>query len=97
MHLLTDFKELRQAYGISERGMQVLELTLEGFSIAQIAQNLGITERTVKYHTAQNFQKTNTGTYKQLFSWSSRNCAKKSGRMPAIPDIDGSDGLYYDG
>jgi DNA-binding CsgD family transcriptional regulator len=66
-HLLKDFGELREAYGITERGMQVLELTLEGFSITQIAQSLGITERTVKYHTAQNFQKTNTSTYKQLF------------------------------
>jgi DNA-binding CsgD family transcriptional regulator len=77
MNLLKDFRVLRETYGITERGMQVLELTLEGFSIAQIAYKLSITERTVKYHTAQNFQKTNTSTYKQLFFLVIRELRKK--------------------
>lgn len=65
---LNDLYGFRYQYGLSERGVQVLSLALNGFSIAEIAQNLGITERTVKYHISQNLQKTNVKNNRQLIA-----------------------------
>ena len=63
-----DLSEFQKLFGLSDRGIQVLSLTMEGFSIVEIGHNLGIAERTVKYHIAQNLKKTDTKTNKQLSS-----------------------------
>jgi DNA-binding CsgD family transcriptional regulator len=47
----------RAAGGLSEREREVLRLVAEGLPTKQIARNLSISERTVKFHVTSIFHK----------------------------------------
>ena len=50
-------RQFALAYRISEREMEIVDLTLEGLSSKQIGERLGISERTVQSHQEHVYQK----------------------------------------
>lgn len=59
--------------GLSPRETQVLRLVVEGLLNKQIAQRLGITERTVKAHLTSAYQRIGVADRTQAALWSERH------------------------
>lgn len=57
-----------EKYGFNRRETQVLELTLHGMTIAEMADNLCISESTVKHYVGQILRKTGMKNRRQLLS-----------------------------
>jgi DNA-binding CsgD family transcriptional regulator len=55
-----------QAYGLTEREMQVAHLVLKGLSTGEIADNLAITALTVQQHLKSVFDKTAVHSRREL-------------------------------
>jgi len=49
--------EMAQPADFSENSLTILRMQAEGYSIKEIAASLGASERTVKYHAAENYRK----------------------------------------
>jgi len=54
--------DMRYLENLTDREIEVLELVAEGFSNQYIADNLGITVRTVKFHTGNIYGKITVGS-----------------------------------
>lgn len=59
-------KDILGQYKINSREERVLRLIMEGYSILEMVQELGMPESTVKYHTKALFDKTGTDTRAKL-------------------------------
>jgi len=55
--------------GLSERQREIVTLVIEGRHYREIAQRLGLTERTVKYHMSEILDKCGLETRDQLIAW----------------------------
>ena len=55
-----------ESAAFTERELEVIKLKAKGYSYAEIAEKLGITERTVKYHLTQMLNRTGHETPGQL-------------------------------
>lgn len=60
------FSEWQERFGLTQRECEVLQEIIAQKSIAEIAECLCITERTVKYHIGNMLRKTNTKNQRQL-------------------------------
>jgi DNA-binding NarL/FixJ family response regulator len=58
---------------LSDREIEVLTLICQGFSNAQIAANLFLSERTIEGHRARLFSKTETNSAVALAMWAVKN------------------------
>lgn len=58
--------ESAESASFTERELEVIKLKAKGYSYAEIAEKLGITERTVKYHLTQMLNRTGHETPGQL-------------------------------
>ncbi|HWP96278.1 MAG TPA: LuxR family transcriptional regulator [Syntrophomonadaceae bacterium] len=66
---LADIAEnFAQKYGFTHRETQVLELTLHGLSVAEMAHTLNVSEPTIKQYVRQMLRKTETKNRRQLLS-----------------------------
>lgn len=61
-------KIFAQKYGFTRRETQVLELTLHGLTVSEMAQNLSLSEPTVKQYIRQTLRKTETKNRRELLS-----------------------------
>ncbi len=61
-------REFSQKYGFNPRESQVLNLTLQGLSVAEMADSLHIAESTVKQYIRQMLRKTETKNRRELLS-----------------------------
>lgn len=57
----------------SEREFEVLQLLADGYSNRQIAENLKITIRTVKFHTANIYVKIKVTSRSSAIAWAWKN------------------------
>lgn len=55
-YLLSDAAQRKD---FSETALKILKMQADGYSIKEIAENLDMAERTVKYHAAENYRKLN--------------------------------------
>jgi DNA-binding CsgD family transcriptional regulator len=76
-------RDFARKYAFNPRETQVLELTLHGLSVAEMAQSLCIAEPTVKHYVSQALRKTGTKNRRQLLSMLIREQS---------PDAEGSPG-----
>jgi len=58
---------------LTDREIEVFQLLADGCSNKQIADNLGITIRTVKFHTANIYEKIEVGSRSTAIVWAWRN------------------------
>ena len=65
--------QVDQAVDLSPRETEVLRLVVEGLLNKQIAQRLGISERTVKAHLTSIFQRTGVADRTQAALWAERH------------------------
>jgi two-component system NarL family response regulator len=68
-----DCESGREQMELTRRQCEVLTLVAKGFVYKEIAQNLGISERTVKYHIQSAIDKLHLQNRAQLISYASRN------------------------
>ena len=55
--------------GFTDREIEILQLLTEGWCNKQIAQRLGITIRTVKFHTNNIYSKIAVGSRAEAIAW----------------------------
>ena len=70
--VLTQVRSPRRAIGLSARERMVLRLVADGLPTKQIARQLGITERTVKFHVSSIMNKLGAGTRAQAVAEAAR-------------------------
>lgn len=69
-------KVLGDSPGLSERQREVAAMVVDGLSYRAIAERLGLTERTVKYHMGQILDKCGLETREQFIAWIAAKCAR---------------------
>uniref|UniRef100_UPI0032168C1E LuxR C-terminal-related transcriptional regulator n=1 Tax=uncultured Draconibacterium sp. TaxID=1573823 RepID=UPI0032168C1E len=67
-NVLTQHSEKEEEFGITIREIEILKFSSRGLSIKQIAQRLGISDRTVEKHRSNIMRKTNTSNIIEAFS-----------------------------
>ncbi len=70
--VLSQVRSPRRAAGLSARERTVLRLVADGLPTKQIARQLGITERTVKFHVSSIMNKLGAGTRAQAVAEAAR-------------------------
>jgi len=63
----------QKAVGLSKKEKEILGLSIKGFTITQIAEELSITEATVKFHKGNIFKKFGVRNMSQAIAWSINN------------------------
>ena len=58
-----------RSHGFTNREIEILQLLAEGWCNKQIAQRLGITIRTVKFHTNNIYIKIAVGSRAEAIAW----------------------------
>jgi DNA-binding NarL/FixJ family response regulator len=71
--LLADRRERPASVDLTGREREVLSLVVEGLANKQIARRLGISEKTVKGHLTNLFQRIGVGDRTQAALWAERN------------------------
>ncbi len=61
-----------QAAGLSDRQMQILTLVAQGQTYRQVAETIGIAERTVKYHMAEILERLHLENRAQVIAYAAR-------------------------
>ena len=79
---LNDAAAVRVPSDLTPRERQVLELIVEGCTNRQIANELGISEKTVKTHCGHLFQRLGVRDRTQAAVWAERHLPRSRGRRP---------------
>ena len=58
---------------LTRRELEILRLAAEGFSNAQIAKSLWVTEQTVKFHLSNIYRKVGVGNRTEASRWAQRH------------------------
>jgi DNA-binding NarL/FixJ family response regulator len=69
----SDHAELHQEHGLTNKELEVLQLLSQGVRTQQIAESLGITEKTVRDHVAKILSRLNLRDRTQAALWAQRN------------------------
>jgi DNA-binding NarL/FixJ family response regulator len=81
--LLTERADRRPAQELSEREREVLLLVADGYANKQIARRLGISDKTVKAHLTNVFQRIGVGDRTQAALWAERHGLTRQPSPPA--------------
>jgi len=71
--LIHNSKTIRKSYKMTPRQREVLKLVAAGYSMVEIANQLGITPRTVQFHKYTIMQELEIGSNAELVSYAIRN------------------------
>lgn len=69
---VVDLPDIADAYPLTDRETQIVELLMVGYDNAQIADALGIAPQTVKYHLSNVYRKLGVTTRAQVVAMLSR-------------------------
>lgn len=66
---MTELKSVLKSKGLTEREQQVAELVSKGLSNREVANEVQIIEKTVKFHLTNIYKKMNVKSRAQLIVW----------------------------